>query len=636
MQIYRRRPILVALILMLCVPSWASAKWTRLQTENFLFVGDVPERRIRQVAQRLEQFREVMSRLLPADAVTAAAPTIVFVFQSDQSMAPYKPRFEGRPIEAAGYFISRRDANYVTINAQSDQAALRIVFHEYAHFLVRNTTGDMPVWANEGLAGFYETFEDRQGGKGAMIGLPHESHLALLQNATLMPLPELMAVDHSSPVYNEGNRRGVFYAESWALMHYLMMGSPIRAAQLRDYLVRVKEGLEPEQAFREAFSQDVDRLEGELREYIRNFSFPVLRVEFDEKVTGAGVGRGEAMDEVDASAYLADLLSNLDRVDEARARLQKLVAINPTSARAVGALGLLHLKDSKIDEALPLLERAATLDPADGAVQRAWGNALYARSLEPTADDATAAAALTSARSALNRAVDLSPRDADTLAMLGRLESDAADHARATTLFERAVSAAPTQKRYRLMLAESLVHQQEYARATTYLGPLLAGSTDPELKEAARNLLGFIADRTRRNAEASATSAAGANATVPSAPAGRRPTATGGRFIPDFRPVGPEERRVLGMLTSIDCPSGSIVLVIEADGTALRIGAAGFANVAFITYRKTSPGAAACGPVVPATRVFATFDQENASPGATDVNGRAVAIEVLPDDFTPQ
>jgi tetratricopeptide (TPR) repeat protein len=619
---------------LLAVPARAATKWTRLQTDNFLFIGDVSPRQLRQVAQRLEQFRDVMSRLLPDAAVTSSVPTTVFVFQTDQSLTPYKPRFEGRPIAVAGYFMARRDANYVTINAQSEQAALRIVFHEYAHFLVRNTTGDMPLWANEGLAGFYETFEDRQGGKGAMIGLPHESHLALLQHATLMPLPELMAVDHDSPVYNEGNRRGVFYAESWALMHYLMMGNPVRTAQLRDYLVQVKNGLAPEQAFSAAFGKDGDRLERELREYIRNFSFPVLRVEFGEKVVGAGVGSGAGMDDVDANAHLAELLINLDRVDEARGRLQKLMTTNPESARAVGALGMLQLKDGKIGEAVPLLERAAALDAADGAVQRALGSAFYARSLEPTSDDAAAAAARTQARAALGRAIDLLPGDADALAVLGRLESNADDHARATSLFERAVTIAPRQKHFQLLLAESLVRQQQYARATTYLGPLLADSTESDVKEAARDLLGFIGNQSKPLADVSLPAAATNGSAPPSAT--RRPAATPGRFNPDFRPVGAEERRVFGMFTRVDCVSGGIVLVVEADAETLRLAATEFSKVAFITYSNTGPGTVACGPVLPATRVFATFDEKDASMTTADVNGRAIAIEVLPDDFTPR
>jgi tetratricopeptide (TPR) repeat protein len=637
--------LVAALVLVLCVPTMAAAKWTRLKTENFLFVGDAPERQIREIAQRLEQFREVMSRILPSAAVATAVPTIVFVFQTDRSMTPYKPRFEGRPVDVAGYFLGRPGGSYVTMNGESQQDALLIIYHEYAHFITRNLAGNLPLWANEGLAGVYETFETGNGGRSATIGIPHDRHLGLLKDVTLMPLRELLAVDRDSPVYNEGSRRGVFYAESWALMHYLMFGNQARTRQLGTYLAQVKNGLTPEQAFTVAFGGDTDALERELREYIRRYTFPGLRVNFDQKVTGAGAGRGDAIDDLDANAYLGELLSVLGRVDDARRQLQTLVAANPQSARAVGYLGLLEFNADKLTEALPLLERAAVLDPTDGAVQRALGGALYARSLDQASDDAAAAATLVGARSALRRAIDLRPGDTDAVIALGRLESSTNDHAGATTLFERAVAMAPAEERYRLMLADSLVHQEDYARATTYLGPLLAASTEPSIKDAARGLLTFVAER-RAAAAAAAAADGGARRSAAASPA-RRTAPAGGRFIPELRAVGAGERRVLGMFTSVECGRGAIALVIEADGETLRLATADLAKVAFITYRPAPPGGVTCGPVSPAPRVFATFipDGTTSPDGTTipdgttatasNVTGRAVAIELLPDDFTP-
>ena len=56
---------------------------------------------------------------------------------------------------------------------------------------------------------------------GRVIEQPHPE-----LRERFIPLPELMAVRHDSPLYNEGDRRSIFYAESWALLHYLLMGSP--------------------------------------------------------------------------------------------------------------------------------------------------------------------------------------------------------------------------------------------------------------------------------------------------------------------------------------------------------------------------------------------------------------------------
>lgn len=624
--------LLLAALMLAAAPGRAEAKWTSLRTENFLFVGDAAESRIREIAQRLEQFRDVMSAALPLAVVQSPAPTVVFVFQSDRSFTPYKPQFEGRPIDVAGFFRGGSDVNYVAINAGSGAPALQIVFHEYAHFITRNTTGELPVWASEGLAGVYETFEARDGGRSAMLGAPHLGHLALLQNSRLMPLTELLAVDHSSPIYNEGDRRGLLYAESWALMHYLMLGNPERAVQLRDYLSRLKDGAAPDVAFRGAFAGSPDDLERELRDYIRRFKFPAIRLDFSEKVLGSGAGRGQPMDDVDAGAYLADLVSRLGRLEDARAQLQKLVAANPRSARAVSTLGLLEFKSGTLDDALPLLERAALLDPTDAAVQQAWGRALFARAQDQALGDSAAAETMEKSRVVLNRAAVLSPDDSEMLMLLGRVESLVGDHARATALLTRAVALAPRDERYQLMLADSLVREEEYVRATAYLGPLANAGKDPDIQETARDLLEFVAKQVAR-AGAEAAAAPLPSGTPP--PSSRR-TDPGGRFVPEFRRVGAGERRVLGTFTTVDCRPGSAVLVIEADGETLRLAAESLARVEFIAYGGAASGTVGCGPVRPAPRVFATFREDDRPVAVSGVDGQAVAIELLPDDFTPQ
>jgi cytochrome c-type biogenesis protein CcmH/NrfG len=308
-----------------------------------------------------------------------------------------------------------------------------------------------------------------------------------------------------------------------------------------------------------------------------------------------------------------------------------LIARNPASARGIAALGMLELQDDHLDAALPLLEQAAALDPANAATHRAWGAALYANSVSQAGDDVAAATARAKAQAALSHAIELLPADAELLVMLGHLESAADAHARATALFERAVSIAPRQERYRLMLADSLVRQQDYAKATSYLGPLLAGS-DPDIKETARDLMRFVA--TQRERAAAFAGPSRPSASSASAAAARPRTAIGGRFIPEFRPVGAGERRVLGMFTKVDCQGGSSVLVVEADGETIRMAATDLAKVTFLSYRPTAPAAVNCGPLAPA-RVFATFAEDDALT-ASGVAGRAIAIELLPDDFTPQ
>ena len=217
-------------LLALAEPAQA-ATWRRLQTAHFTFVGDASEAQIRQVAEQLERFRTVMALALPNLSTVSPVPTVVVVFSSDRAFDPYKPRFEGRRVEAAGYFQNGEDVNYIAVNADVGSAVADVVLHEYTHFLIGNTFGIVPVWLNEGLAEFYGTVVGSKGGRAAIIGTAPRAHVDLLRQSTFIPLGQLMTIDRASPMYNEGSRRGVFYAEAWALTHYLTLGSPERRAQ---------------------------------------------------------------------------------------------------------------------------------------------------------------------------------------------------------------------------------------------------------------------------------------------------------------------------------------------------------------------------------------------------------------------
>ena len=50
----------------------------------------------------------------------------------------------------------------------------------------------------------------------------------MLSRFPLLPIEQLIRVDRNSSLYNEGDRRSVFYAQSWALAHMLLLGEPLR------------------------------------------------------------------------------------------------------------------------------------------------------------------------------------------------------------------------------------------------------------------------------------------------------------------------------------------------------------------------------------------------------------------------
>jgi Flp pilus assembly protein TadD len=613
----------------------ANAEWTRLRSTNFTFVGDASDRQIRRVAQQLEQFREVMLRALPPGAFTSPAPIVVIVFADDRSFGPFKPTFQGRPVEVAGFFRSGPDVNFIAINGDLGEASVRAVFHEYSHFLVSSTLRVTPIWVNEGLAAVYETFEDRDGGKRAILGLAPAAYIRELRSRTLIPLSQLTVVDHSSPMYNEGSRRGLLYAQSWALMHYFRFGSEPRRVQLSRYLTQMQTGATPDEAFRKEFGAELPAIEKELREYVSRVTFPAETYTF-ETTTRAALDTGsERVSNDEAGGYLGDLMARGERPEAARAYLNTIITANANADRALYALGLLELRESRAGEALPLLERAATLRPGEALFLTAYGRGLIDRLRTTGFDDPQRESIVERARSVLSRSVELDPAAAHALATLGSLELADGEAARAVELFKRAVAAAPSEESYRLMLADALAGQGEFVGATAAFSLLLAYGSRQEVRERAREGLGRVATQ-RLQAAARAKAAAG-GARDPAAtpqPADRpRPSS---QYTPSLRTVGTGEQRVLGAFRTIQCRRGSVVLQVQTATALMNFVAAQLSEVDFISYRADSPQSVNCGDVPGAPPVLVTYRPSAGGTSAEGIAGAAVAIELVPDGYVPR
>src|SRR5947209_15746678 len=135
---------LFALTCLLACAHAASANdtWTSVRSKNFLHVGNASEKDIRQVATRLEQFRDAFSRLFAGANFSSPVPTTVVVFKSDSAYKPFKPVFDGKVDDVAGYFQSGEDVNYITLTSERRaEDPFAVIYHEYVHQLVANTLG---------------------------------------------------------------------------------------------------------------------------------------------------------------------------------------------------------------------------------------------------------------------------------------------------------------------------------------------------------------------------------------------------------------------------------------------------------------------------------------------------------------
>src|SRR5207249_4069641 len=153
---------------------------------------------------------------------------------------PFLPQRNGRPAALRGYFHRDADGYAIAMALDEGEESSSIVFHEYAHLLLQRGR-ILPIWLNEGLAEYFSTFALSSRGRTADIGRPVERHVRLLRDRFL-PLTAVLSVNAQSDLYDEGERRSVFYAEAWALTHYLLNEAPNGSAAIARYTSEAMDG----------------------------------------------------------------------------------------------------------------------------------------------------------------------------------------------------------------------------------------------------------------------------------------------------------------------------------------------------------------------------------------------------------
>ncbi|HKP35643.1 MAG TPA: hypothetical protein VJT71_02205, partial [Pyrinomonadaceae bacterium] len=90
-RLFTRVILLVSLTAALGAASAIQAKdnWIIVRTKHFTLIGNGGEKDVRQVAIKLEQFRDVFTRLLPQAKFNSTVPTTVLVFKSMNSYKPF-------------------------------------------------------------------------------------------------------------------------------------------------------------------------------------------------------------------------------------------------------------------------------------------------------------------------------------------------------------------------------------------------------------------------------------------------------------------------------------------------------------------------------------------------------------------
>jgi Flp pilus assembly protein TadD len=490
------RPLLAALALLLA-PSLiagpmelprANEKWITLRADEFEFISNASPAQTLDIARDLLRMRAAIGQVTRLK-VRSSLPTKVLIFASDRSFGPYRDAVLQRKTEnVIGVFAKAEIGNFILMRSDTEVVD-RTVYHELTHHFVENTLTGLPLWFGEGIAEYYSTFGTT--GTAVNIGRPVAEHVLWLRGQSLIPLSELFATRSDSPTYNEGTRQGVFYAESWALFHYLMADAD-RRVQLGRFLSLLGEGKSVDDAFTGAFAMKYAQLEQELRNYVRHRTFTYSKYNLTD-VAIQEPPKPEPMTR-DAVLYqLGHLLAwtGPENAATAEAFLNEALTANAGNASAHADRGRLLDSTGRRSEADAAYQRAIQLGSADAEVYLFAAASL----LERFTDREMATVPreeVERVRDLFRRSAELDPSSARAWAGIGATYvGSAGDLAPGIAALEKSLAMAPGNEEAAFNLAQLYAYSGRGDDAARLFNTTLARSSDPEVVRRSREVLLF-------------------------------------------------------------------------------------------------------------------------------------------------
>jgi tetratricopeptide (TPR) repeat protein len=611
----------------------AKDKWVSVRSEHFTVVGNARESDVREASVRLEEYYGVLARLFVT--TPPSVPTTVFVFRNDESFKPFKPLYQGKPTQVAGYFQPGRDLNYIAFSAERKGAsAYRTVFHEMVHLFIDNRLRGVPLCFSEGLAEYFSTLKVGSDGRRITFGIENAEHLRLLREKPLFPLQTLLAINYESPEYNDGDQQSLFYAQSWALVYFLLNKSGRPALdQFALLSSSLADGTAIDDALKHAFQADVRRIDSGLKAFVTQVPFPMNVQRYPDSVSGVRELAVTEIGEAEAKAHLGDLLLHLNRVDEAETLLSEALALNPELAAAKASLGMLRVKQQRASEGVEFLRRAVVSDPNNYLTQYYYAFALSREGMTGDGHVSGYAASTGAAmREALIRTRQLAPGFIEAY----RLEAflDLAVNQRldeAEDLLKRAHALAPDRQDLLIVLAQVHLRRSNYSDARATLESVLRKPTELKIREQALGLvedMKYAEEQVARFSRSAIASEQKPDESLPQpeTPASERANSGSPRLARRFK-----GERVRGVLKRIECLDKGVALTVEADGRLLRLHRDELRGVFFVAYVAGLERSVTCGARNPENLVVLTYRPSTTR--RANFDGEAIAIEFVPEDF---
>ena len=575
-----QRLVLSLAILLACCTIAAAEKpqnWLEVRSPHFVVVTNANEKNGRHIADQFERMRSVFHVAFPKMQIDPSAPIVVLAIRDEKDFRALEPEayLAKGSLKLGGLFLRGPEKNYVLMRIDADgDHPYSVIYHEYTHLLTSKAEW-MPLWMNEGLAEFYQNTDIMD--KYAAMGQVSADNLIWLRQNRLLPLPTLFAVDHNSPYYHEENKGSIFYAESWALMHYLEVNDfRHKTDHITEYASSLAQNVDPVTAAGKAFG-DLKKLQSELERYIQNGNYSYFKLTTKTEVDDSAFAvQPLALSQADA--IRADFLAYNQRYSDADALDNRVLQDDPKNVQAHETKGFLEFRQGHIAEAKNWYKQAVELDSKSYLACYYYGAMAMSSSSSGEEDQAI--------ENSLRTATKLNPQFApafDRLAVfLGMHRKDLSD-ARMQEL--TAVSLEPTNVGYRINMANIYLAMEQGTNAVTVLRTAAKVAKKPEESQMIDNALMHAQEYAEAQARYAAQKEKMQADNLASSTTTESDDSTGNDNVPKLKHrefVGRGPHRFLsGTLKGIHCGTTTLDLTVNANGKIVAMHADNYYKLPF-------------------------------------------------------
>lgn len=547
-------------------------QWIEARSPNFIVVSNGSEADARKVAQQFEQVRALFRDSL-AYVRSHPSPVITILAAKDEnSLRELLPEYWATKghTHPAGIFLDASEQFQVAIDlAAHGDNPYEAIYHEYYHSVTTPYFAGLPLWVVEGMAEFYGNTEIND--KNANMGMPNVGLIELLRLQPLLPLSLLFQVNHDSPYYNEQNKASIFYAESWALIHYLMIGDQgAHRTEFTNFLAALDKGATQQQAA--AAFGDLGKMQADIERYVPTLSFASLLVPAPARIAAKDL-TVRMLSDAESDAYRGGFLALHSQFKAAQPLLEEAARLDPKLALAQQNLGVLHfVQPMQADEARAALSAAIALDPNNAYTRYLRAKVNFSGGATPNISDAEA-----DLRQAISLNADFAP-PYSLLALCLMPHEDQLPEALA--LAQKAASIEPGRAEYQFTLAQALMRMRRFDEAEATARHLLLQTADPSRQQQVNSLLDSVQRARQYDAQRAQQQPPGAS--------------TDG-FVrtesteTNVEPAAPDNR-IRGLATEVICHGNAMQVTVATGQGAVMLHSKDAGKVDYTSYVLVRPG----------------------------------------------